>query len=83
MIVPIVWTFFETTGTIGTMRTIISKPGFKPDGLLPQGQLFGTTKVEAEVDVCYHIPLGNWLIAFSNLKMSLKSVLDKNICMPK
>ena len=26
--VPIVWTFFETTGTIGMIRTIIWKPGY-------------------------------------------------------
>ena len=31
MIVPIVWTFFETTGTIRTIRTIIWKPGLRPN----------------------------------------------------
>ena len=31
MIVPVVWTFFETTGTIRTIPTIIWKPGLRPN----------------------------------------------------
>ena len=31
MIVPIVWTFFKTTGTIRTIPTIIWKPGLRPN----------------------------------------------------
>jgi len=42
MIVPIVWTFFETTGTIGTIGTIIWKPGFKRTFLVCLGSTSGT-----------------------------------------
>ena len=35
------------------------------------GQLFGTTKGGAEVDLCHHIPLGNWLASFCHARVSL------------
>ena len=34
-VVPIVWSFFETTGTIRTSQTIIWKPGFKSINFAP------------------------------------------------
>ena len=37
----------------------------------------------AEVDVCHHIPIGNWLACFSLLRMSCKSVIDRNIWLLK
>ena len=37
----------------------------------------------AEVDVCHHIPIGNWLASFSLLRMSRKSVIDRNIWLLK
>ena len=37
----------------------------------------------AEVDVCHHIPIGNWLACFSLLRMSRKSVIDRNIWLLK
>ena len=35
----------------------------------------------AEVDVCHHIPIGNWLAYFSLLRMS--RVIDRNIWLLK
>ena len=31
----------------------------------------GTTRGGAEVDICHHIPLGNWLAAFYHARVSV------------
>ena len=42
------------------------------------GQLFGTTRGGAEVDVCHHFPLGNnWLACFSFLRMHVRVSLTE------